>query len=78
MFHMKQLKQDIFDGVDGKYTAASIDQNGGVWVITGNKNDFECTEENQLSWNHPVRGDYIKSGYDTTNWKTSSIDREVL
>ena len=54
---MKQLTQEIFDGVDGRYTAASIDQNGDVWVITGDKNDFYCTEDNQLSWNFPVKGD---------------------
>ena len=74
---MEQLTQAIFDGVDGRYTAASIDQNGDAWVITGDKNDFYCTEDNQLSWNFPVKGDYIESGYDPTDWQNSAIDREV-
>lgn len=68
---LKKLTQSVFDGLDEKWRFAAVDKGGAVWVYSG-KPDRDCGY-----WfvKEPV-GMSIGTGYDTTDWQNSLIERE--
>lgn len=71
---MKHLTQAIFDGQSEEWKYAAVNKNGAAWLYK---------VKPSVSWSDPVRfvtnriGLCIGIGYDTTDWQSSAIDREV-
>lgn len=62
---LKQLDQSVFDGLDERWVAASVEENGIVRLYLSNENNpYDC--------------EYHLAGtkYDTTDWQNSLIERE--
>lgn len=74
---LKQLDQSVFDGLDEKWRFAAVDKSGEAWIYTG-KPVRESVYWHVL--NHVM--DHIASsastGYDTTDWQNSLIERKEL
>ena len=72
---MKKLTQAIFEGHSEEWKYAAVNKNSSAWLYK----DKPC-----VSWSDPVRfvtkriGLRVGSGYDTTDWQNSAIDREVV
>ncbi len=63
---LKQLDQSVFDGLDERWVAASVEENGIVRLYLSNENNpYDC--------------EYHLAGtkYDTTDWQNSLIERDI-
>lgn len=63
---LKQLDQSVFDGLDERWVAASVEENGIVRLYLSNENNpYDC--------------EYHLAGtkYDTTDWQSSLIERDI-
>ena len=64
---LKQLDQSVFDGLDERWVAASVEENGIVRLYLSNENNsYDC--------------EYHLAGtkYDTTDWQNSLIERDDI
>ena len=73
---MKQLTQEIFNGMPKWVKSARIDAKGKLVVYSLEKSLVTRVLNNEilLAWNCGI----WDSGYDTTDWKNSAIDRVVI
>ena len=73
---MKQLTQEIFNGMPKWVKSARIDAKGKLVVYSLEKSLVTRILNNEilLPWNCGI----WDSGYDTTDWKNSAIDRVVI
>lgn len=73
---MKQLTQEIFNGMPKWVKSARIDAKGKLVVYSLEKSLVTRILNNEilLAWNCGI----WDSGYDTTDWKNSAIDRVVI
>lgn len=72
---LKVLDQSVFDGLDEKWRFAAVDADGRALYF-----DKRPCGSDDITGNFVFKGDYQASfcgtGYDTTNWQNSLIERE--
>lgn len=71
---LKQLDQSVFDGLDEKWRFAAVDGNGEANLYT----HYMTTDSVEFAYCEYLDFDYKKigTGYDTSNWRDSLIERE--
>ena len=69
----KQLDQSVFDGLDEKWRFAAVDLDGESWVYREQPKIVKGDDRWSASNTPPNR---IGTGYDTSNWQNSLIERE--
>lgn len=71
---LKQLDQSVFDGLSNELRFAAVDYDGRVYVF-----DVKPELMNH-EWDTPYYNtcQLIDKGYDSSNWKTSLIEREAI
>lgn len=80
---MKQLTQEVFDLFDCPEWAesAAIDGNGEAWFYACDKSKLKIEKSFGVYGHYPniQTSDlsFIGSGYDTTNWENSAINRAL-
>lgn len=71
--HLKHLDQSVFDELDERWKFAAVDEDGDAWRYR----EKPIIDNGDDSWSPsntvPL---LIGNGYDTSNWKTSLIERE--
>lgn len=72
---LKQLDQSVFDGLGEKWRFAAVDKSGEAWIYTG-KPVRESVYWHVLNYVMDHIANSAGTGYDTTNWQDSLIERE--
>ena len=75
---LKQLDQSVFDGLDEKWRFAAIDgERGIVTVFDLRPIPSSCNNYHTNTGEGNYKDLYELTGYDTTNWKDSLIERDT-
>lgn len=71
---LKQLDQSVFNGLDEKWRFAAVDLDGESWVYR-EQPKIDKGDDRWSASNTPPNS--IGTGYDTTDWQNSLIERDV-
>lgn len=76
---LKQLDQSVFDGLDEKWRFAAVDSDGSARAY--NYNQVPIGGNHEPRPNQSEKGfeayEFIGTGYDTSNWQNSLIERDI-
>lgn len=70
---LKQLDQSIFNGLDEKWRFAAVDSDTSVYTYEARQH----IEDNRYWVSDFGMQKYIGTGYDTTDWQNSLIERDI-
>lgn len=74
---LKQLDQSVFDGLSGRWQFAAVDKSGEAWIYTG-KPVREAAYWHVMNYVMDHIASSASTGYDTTDWQNSLIERKEL
>lgn len=73
---MKQLTQAVFKDAPDWVKSAAVNADGSVyWYSCKASYMFTTSDVFDIAFSGVIMG-FVGSGYDTTNWQNSAIDRE--
>lgn len=75
---LKQLDQSVFAGLDAKWRFAAVDKIGAANGFNKRVEPIDDMFDRFVGDDDPVEIFYIGTGYDTSNWQNSLIERDKV